>query len=470
LCCQQARSDEEPPVAEVRILATCSLGLGFSYKGFQAGLALEPHAIACDAGSSDYGPFFLGSGKVQKAPAAIEREFTTLLKGARDVGAPFITGSVGGAGDNPHVREIAALARRIADANALKFRMAEIEASVSPDFLRRKLARNEIAPAGPGPALTEDIIAKLAAAVAQMGVDPFLRALETGVDLILAGRATDPAIFAGVPLRRGVAPAQAWHAGKLIDKGYLATTRPQDGSPILARIEGDAFTIEPTREGSRCTVNTVSSMMLYENTNPFVIPQPEGAIDASEATYEQIDDRRVRVTGSRFQPASQLTVKIEGTQLVGHRAVMFAGIRDPRLIARLDELLAAYEATMARVARGQEISEQQYSLKFRVYGRDAVMGEHDPERGAVGHEIGLLVDLIAQTPEICTALAARLAPTGSRLGLDDGIVGGGNFAFPFSPATLTAGPVYEWTVWHIAKLTEAEMTELFPIRVSEIGR
>jgi hypothetical protein len=456
-------------VGEVRILATCALGLGFSYKGFQAGLALEPHVVACDAGSSDYGPFFLGSGRVQKPAAAIEREFATLLKGAREVGAPFITGSVGGAGANAHVRETAALARRIASENGLNFTLAEIEASVTPAFLRRKLARNEIAPAGPGPALTERVIDKLAAAVAQMGVGPFTRALDLGADLILAGRATDPAIFAGVPLQLGQAEAQAWHAGKLIDKGYLATTRPHDGSPVLARIDGDSFTLEPTREGSRCTVESVSSMMLYENADPFLIPQPEGVIDARAAHYEQIDERRVRVTGSRFEPATQLTVKIEGAEFIGHRAMLIAGIRDPRLIARIDGFLGEYRSMIARIARAQGISSDEYKLGFRLYGRDAVLGAYEPMQTSPGHELGLLVDLIAERAEVCTALAARLAPTGSRLGLEGNVVGAGNFAFPFSPATVPLGPVYEWSLWHIAKLTETEMEALFPVSISRIG-
>jgi len=42
--------------------------------------------------------------------------------------------------------------------------------------------------------------------------------------VILAGRATDPAIFAAEALRRGGAPDQVWHAAKCVDKGYLATT------------------------------------------------------------------------------------------------------------------------------------------------------------------------------------------------------------------------------------------------------
>jgi len=36
---------------EHRILATCTLGLGFSYRGFQAGLEQRPHVIACDGGT-----------------------------------------------------------------------------------------------------------------------------------------------------------------------------------------------------------------------------------------------------------------------------------------------------------------------------------------------------------------------------------------------------------------------------------
>lgn len=55
---------------------------------------------------------------------------------------------------------------------------------------------------------------------------------QAGVPFV-AGRSTDPAIFVGVPLREGVPVEVARHAAKSIDKGYLATTRPQRGSPVL---------------------------------------------------------------------------------------------------------------------------------------------------------------------------------------------------------------------------------------------
>jgi hypothetical protein len=457
-------------MTSTRILATCALGLGFSYKGFQAGLERGPDVIACDAGSSDYGPFYLGSGKLQKAESAIEAEYTTLLKGAHKLGVPFVTGSVGGAGDDPQVAQMAAFTRRVADQNGLGFRMAEIRAHISPAFLERKIRRDEIAPLGGSEALTEKIVHNLSAAVGQMGSEPFLRALHAKANLVLAGRATDPAIFACVPLHRGKSAATAWHAAKCVDKGYLATTRPRDGSPVLATISDEDFTVEPTREGSVCTVSSVSGMVVYENHDPFRIAQPEGVIDTTDAVYTQDNATTVRVTGSRFVSSPAPTVKIEGAAVAGYRAAVMAGIRDPRLIADLDAFLVLYRETFSRVARSLRVAEEQYRLQFRVYGRDAVMGAYEPKRGAVGHEVGLLIDLIAQTPELLAQLSARLAATGSRLGMDEGAVGGGNFAFPFSPAVIQIGAVYEWSIWHIARLADHEMAEIFPITLSEIGR
>lgn len=390
-------------------------------------------------------------------------------KGAHKVGAPFVTGSVGGAGDDPQVAEMAALTRRVAAEHKLGFRLAEIRAHISPAFLERKIRRDEIVPLGGNEPLTEDTLQNLSAAVGQMGAEPFLRALDEKATLILAGRATDPAIFASVPLHRGMPAATAWHAAKCIDKGYLATTRPRDGSPVLARITDRDFTVEPTREGSRCTVSTVSGMVVYENHDPFRIAQPEGIIDTTEALYTQESETRVRVTNSRFVRHETPTVKIEGASIAGYRAAIMAGIRDPRLIADIDAFLALYLETFARVAQSLGISEEQYQLQFRVYGRDAVMGDYEPLRDRTGHEVGLLIDLIARTPELLARLSPRLAATGSRLGMDEGAVGGGNFAFPFSPAVFQLGAVYEWSVWHVARLSDAEMAEIFQIAISEIG-
>lgn len=461
-------SSESDDQDGVRILATCSLGLGFSYNGFRNGLRQKPHLIACDAGSADFGPYYLGAGVLQKGPGALRRDLTILLEGALELGVPFITGSAGGAGGRPHLDATVELVREIAREKGLHFKLAVIRAEISPDFVIERLRAGRVKAVGDVVELSEEAVSSSAAIVGMMGVEPFVRALEAGAEVIIAGRSTDPAIFASVPLRAGMGPGPAWHASKCIDKGYLATTRPQDGSPVLARIGRDGFSIEPTREGAECTVKTVAGVTLHENPDPFLVMQPSGTIDTIEATYDQIDERTVRVRGSAFRPAAQPSIKLEGARLIGYRRILLCGLRDPRLIARIDEFLDAYRAALARIARSMSIAEADYQLQFRVYGRDAVMGPLEPLRHQLGHELGLIVDLVGKSWEIAQALGTRLGPTGSRLDISGGLGGGGNFAYPFSPSLIDVGPAFDWSVWHIVEVDEEELTTLFPIDFEDL--
>ena len=146
---------------EARILATCSLGLGFSYKGFQDGLEMAPHAIACDAGSSDFGPYYLGAGLVQKSRVALKRDLDILLQGARRIGVPFLTGSAGGAGADPHIEGTAEVVREIAAERSLRIRMATISAEVTQDWLRTKVREDKVRGVGSGEPLTEETVGKL---------------------------------------------------------------------------------------------------------------------------------------------------------------------------------------------------------------------------------------------------------------------------------------------------------------------
>ena len=450
------------------MLATCTLGLGFSYSGFEAGLNLEPHAIACDAGSADFGPYYLGSGQMQKSRRSVKRDLELLICGARKINVPFMTGSAGGAGADVHVEGTAEIAREIAATRNLRLRLALISAEVSREWLEAAVKAGRIAPLDGGEPLTLESISRLSLAVAMMGVEPFQRALDMDAQVIIAGRSTDPAIFAGVPLRMGLPASQAWHAAKSIDKGYLATTQPSQGSPVLARIRPDHFLLEPTQARSRCDVASVASLTLHENPNPFEVRQPSGTIDTHQTVYEQVDDRCVKVSGSRFIQALNPTLKVEGAELVGYRTILVAGIRDPRLLERLDEFLEVYRETLRRVARSLDIAEQDYVIQFRVYGRDAVMGSLEPLAKEVGHEVGLIIDCVGRTEEIAGAIGSRMGPTGSRLDITGKLGGGGNFAYPFSPSLIKAGPVYRWSVWHLVDTDEREMTDLFRISIEDL--
>jgi len=448
-----------------RVLATCTLGLGFSYKGFLAGLEREPHAIACDAGSSDFGPYFLGSGEIQKSRLTLKRDLEILLAGARRLNVPFLTGSAGGAGGRPHLDGMVSLVQEVAADKNLRMRVARVDATVSTEWLRAKLRSGALRPVGKVEPVTEQTLERMTCAVAMMGAQPFMDAVERGADVVLAGRAVDPAIFAAVPLLRGAPEDVVWHAAKSIDKGYLATTRPDEGSPVLARIFSDHFILEPTKEGARCSVPSVASLTLHENPNPYQVAQPTGTIDTHAAVYEQIDEQRVKVSGSRYVRAAHPTLKIEGAELVGYRTLLIAGMRDPRVLERLPEFLAAFRAAIERGARSMGIAQGDYQLGFRVYGQDAVLGEVEPLAGSPGHEVGLICDVVGRTKEISEGIASRLGPTGSRLDISGKLGGGGNFAYPFSPSLIKMGPVYRWSVWHLADTSEAEMRDLFKIEM-----
>ena len=72
-----------------------------------------------------------------------------------------------------------------------------------------------------------------------------------------------------------------------------------------------------------------------------------------------------RVAGSEFRPAARPSVKLEGANLVGYRTILLAGIRDPRLLACLDDFLAAYRTLLDRVAASLRIEPSSWSVRFR---------------------------------------------------------------------------------------------------------
>ena len=61
---------------------------------------------------------------------------------------------------------------------------------------------------------------------------------------------------------------------------------------------------------------------------------------APNAVFTQVDERRVKVSGSRFIPDARYRVKLEGAEKLGFRSVVLVGIRDPFMIAALDLLFA----------------------------------------------------------------------------------------------------------------------------------
>src|SRR5699024_10679256 len=61
-------------------------------------------------------------------------------------------------------------------------------------------------------------------------------------------------------------------------------------------------------------------------------------LNLEDCQFKQIDDRTVRVTGSRFIRDLTYTVKVEGVRKTGYRTVFIAGARDPLFIKQYKRL------------------------------------------------------------------------------------------------------------------------------------
>jgi hypothetical protein len=177
--------------------------------------------------------------------------------------------------------------------------------------------------------------------------------------------------------------------------------------------------------------------------------------------YEQIAEKTTRITGSKFIPAAQVRVKLEGAGKVGERYVGFCGIRDPYTIANVDRVIAwAREQVRAR------FGDSGYELHYNVYGRDGVMGQLDPLRHQTGHELAIMVQGVAPTVK----MAEEVAMIGLRqmfyARLPDVKGTAGSVAFPLDEV-LHASSAYRWTLNHTVAVDDP--MELFPTHLVEAG-
>ncbi len=226
-------------------------------------------------------------------------------------------------------------------------------------------------------------------------------------------------------------------------------------------IERDAFVVEPPNPDKICTVASVAAHSLYERSDPYRLALPGGAVDLTHTRFEQHTPRAVRVGGTRWVSAPAYTLKLEGAARVGFRTLTLAGVRDPILISQLDAYL---DNVRTRVA--ETYPPKGYRLLFHVYGRDGVMGPLEPVREIRSHELGLVIEVIADDPDASAAILALARSVALHVTYPGRKAIAGNLAFPFSPSDLKAGDAYEFNVHHL--VTVDDPLELFPIEMVEV--
>ena len=449
---------------EIRILTPSGmLGYGFPIDHFKKGLALKPHAITIDAGSTDSGPQKLGLGEMTCSREAYVKDIEVLLEGQRAARVPLLISSAGGDGTNLHVDVFRDIIVEIARRRGWSLKLAKIYSDIDKAHISKELKAGRIEPLGPVPPLDQREIYAATVVVAQIGAEPFLKALDEseGVDVIVAGRSYDPSPTAAMAIRAGFDPALAWHMGKIMECGALCAEPV--GRNVMGWLRRDHFEIEPLNPAERCTTASVAAHTLYEKTHPFLLAGPGGTLDLSHCKYEQVSDRRVRVSGSRFDGSRPYTVKLEGAKTSGWRSIFIAGARDPIFIAQIDEILARVFA--AARAYFNDVPEESYRIIPHIYGKNGVMGDLEPVKNPA-HELCIIVEVAAATQQIATAICGRIRTGLMHAPYPGRIATAGNLASPFTPLEIPLGQACEFNVYHLMKVDSP--TALFPIRYEEV--
>jgi hypothetical protein len=439
---------------------TAILGYGFPAASFERGLAAAPDLIAVDAGSADPGPYYLGAGKSFTDRTAVRRDLALMVRAALDRGIPLVVGSAGGAGAAPHLQWTVEIVEEIARTEMLAFRLGIIAADLPQSLLLEGLESGRVCGLTGAPPLDRSIVESTDALVAQMGVEPIQQALAQGCDVIIAGRAYDPAVFAALPMLRGYDPGLALHLGKILECAAIAATPGSGADCVLGILEEERFVLQPL-SNRRFTPTSVAAHTLYEKSDPSRLPGPGGMLDLQDVTFSDIGEGRVAVSGSRFVPSDGYWLKVEGARKLGYRSIAIGGVRDPVMIAAIETVLPEVRAQVESL-----LPDHGGDLHFHVYGRDGVMGLREPQRHQPSHELGIVIDAIAPTPEAADTLCSLTRSTLMHFGYAGRISTAGNLAFPFSPSDLRAGAVYEFSVYH---LLEADPVTPFPVTIREVS-
>jgi len=451
--------------SEVRMLSASGiLGYGYPEASLKAGLERKPHMIGVDGGSSDPGPHYLGSGRSFTSSLAIRRDMRLLLNGAIASGIPMMIGTCGGAGGEPHLQRCIEILREIAREDRLSFKLAVIHSEQDKRYLKSRLAAGKIKPLGPAPALDEATIDRAERIVGMMGPEPYMRALNAGAQVILAGRSTDPAPWAALAMHLGIGPGPSWYAGKMLECACNAAL-PKGHDCLFVTVRSDSVECEPTNPERRCTPLSVAVQALHENASPVIHREPGGQLDTADCEIRAVSDRATRVTGIRWTPQTY-TIKLEGAEKVGYSAITFAGTRDPGLVETIDTFLASVRASIALKVGTFDVRPEDYQLVFRLYGKNGVMGDWEPKRETASHEIGVLAEIIAQSQEIANAVLAVTRASLLHTDFAGRMCKEGNMAFPFSPSDIERGPIYRFSLRHVVEPNDP--CEMFPIEYETI--
>ena len=178
------------------------------------------------------------------------------------------------------------------------------------------------------------------------GAEPIQDALDDGADVVLLGRCADAAIFAAMPLARvrsrpGGTRRRSWSADRPSPRTVGARTRSSARSKMTASCSSRS-TRRRLHAGERRGAHALRDRGSVS---------PDDAVGHARravATYEALDDRRVKVRGGTFAAADAYTAKLEGAAPVGFLSTFWGSMRDAVILSQLPAWRESLEEAVRR--------------------------------------------------------------------------------------------------------------------------
>jgi hypothetical protein len=246
---------------------------------------------------------------------------------------------------------------------------------------------------------------RLLSANAYLGAEPMAQALAAGADIVITGRASDPALFLAPMIHAFGWAMDDWNllgqgtvAGHLLEcagqitGGYFADPGFKDVAG-LARLgfpigevgeDGSLVVTKVAGSGGAVTAQTCKEQLLYEVHDPAKYFQPDVVADFSQVTVEEIGRDRVRVSGGRGAKRTD-TLKVSVGYVdsyIGEGQISYAG---PGALARgrLALEIVRERLKLTNVAASE--------LRFELVGVDSLHGPEVSVRAGEPYEVRVRV-------------------------------------------------------------------------------